>query len=135
VSDLRLMVDTNIASHFMRFPEGVVAQRLRDQSVGSVGISIIAVSELRFGVSRVQSARLHDQVEWVLARMTVLPLAAPVDLIYADLRAYLAGIGKPIGPNDLFIAAHALAHDVPLATANIGEFSRVPNLRVENWLD
>lgn len=129
------MLDTNMASHFMRFPEGRVAQRMRNYGVESVGISIIAVSELRFGVARVKSARLHDQVEWVLAQMTILPLLSPVDVIYADVRAHLSGLGRPIGPNDLFIAAHALAHEVALATANVGEFSRVPNLRVENWLD
>lgn len=129
------MVDTNIASHFMRYPEGKTAQRMRSQSVRSVGISIIAVSELRFGAAKIGSARLHDQIEWVLTRMTVLALDAPVDAAYADIRAYLERQGTPIGANDLLIAAHALALHLPLATDNIREFSRVPGLRVENWLD
>jgi len=129
------MVDTNIASHFMRYPEGEVAQRMRSQSVRSVGISIIAVSELRFGAAKIKSARLHHQIEWVLARMTVLALDAPADAAYAEIRTHLERQGTPIGPNDLLIAAHAVTLGLPLATANIGEFSRVPNLRVENWLD
>jgi tRNA(fMet)-specific endonuclease VapC len=135
LSSLHLTVDTNIASHFMRYPEGVVARKMRGLTVGNVGISIIAVSELRFGVAKVNSARLNKQVEWVLSKMTLLPLEPPVDTIYADIRAHLERLGTPIGPNDLFIAAHALAHDVPLVTDNVTEFSRVPNLRVENWLD
>jgi Predicted nucleic acid-binding protein, contains PIN domain len=67
--------------------------------------------------------------------MTVLALDAPVDAAYADIRAYLERQGTPIGANDLLIAAHALALHLPLATDNIREFSRVPGLRVENWLD
>jgi hypothetical protein len=43
--------------------------------------------------------------------------------------------GRPIGPIDLLIAAHALSLDLTLVTANLSEFSRVPNLAVENWLD
>lgn len=65
----------------------------------------------------------------------ILPVEPPADQVYADIRAHLARQGKPIGPNDLFIAAHALSLDLTLVTANVGEFSRVPNLRIENWLD
>jgi tRNA(fMet)-specific endonuclease VapC len=65
----------------------------------------------------------------------VLPLEPPVDLIYADIRSRLQEAGTPIGPNDLWIAAHAVALDFTLITANLGEFSRVPGLRVESWVD
>ncbi|KRA56084.1 type II toxin-antitoxin system VapC family toxin [Devosia sp. Root635] len=129
------MLDTNIMSHFMRFPAGHVAERIRRYNVQSTGISIIVASELRYGIARVNSQRLQHQIEWALSFVTILPLEPPVDEIYANLRDRLAKEGRPIGPNDLFIAAHALALNVPLVTDNIGEFSRVPDLRVENWLD
>lgn len=129
------MVDTNIASHFMRFPEGRVAQRMNDFDTSTVGISIIVVSELRFGVAKVRSRRLHNQVEWMLSKLTLVPFNEPADHHYAEIRAHLQGRGRPIGPNDIFIAAHALSLGLPLVTANITEFSRVPNLVVENWLD
>ena len=135
MSDVALMVDTNIASHFMRYPEGNVAQRMRSQTVESVGISIIVVSELRFGAAKIKSVKLHNQIEWLLTKMTVLGLDGHVDVAYAELRSHLERQGTPIGANDMFIAAHALALDLPLITDNIREFSRVPNLRVENWLD
>lgn len=64
-----------------------------------------------------------------------LPLDDAVISHYCATRLALERIGKPIGPNDLFIAAHALALDLPLVTDNLREFSRVPGLRVENWLD
>jgi tRNA(fMet)-specific endonuclease VapC len=53
---------------------------------------------------------------------------------YAELRAALEQKGKPIGANDMLIAAHALAVRATLVTANVRAFSRVPSLSVENWL-
>jgi tRNA(fMet)-specific endonuclease VapC len=54
--------------------------------------------------------------------------------IFDRVRAFLKGKGKPIGANDLFIAAHALALDATLVSDNVREFSRVPGLKLENWL-
>jgi len=64
----------------------------------------------------------------------VLPLDIPGDRQYAEIRTALEQAGTPIGPNDLLIAAHALALDVTLVTANTLEFQRVANLRLDNWL-
>ena len=80
------------------------------------------------------SAKLTERVEAILDSITVLPFEAPADLHYADIRRYLETAGDLIGPNDLLIAAHARALDLTLVTANFTEFSRVPELRVENWL-
>ena len=52
---------------------------------------------------------------------------------YGPIRAQLERSGTPIGANDLFIAAIALAHDCILVTRNTAEFHRVPGLRVESW--
>jgi tRNA(fMet)-specific endonuclease VapC len=52
---------------------------------------------------------------------------------YGRLRAQLAGLGTPIGPNDLMIASIALANGLTLITHNRTEFSRVPNLMIEDW--
>ncbi|WP_346426506.1 PIN domain-containing protein [Rhizobium sp. CCGE 510] len=62
-------------------------------------------------------------------------LDVPADAQYGVIRAELEASGKPIGPNDLFIAAHAYALGAVLVTANMGEFARVRALQVENWLD
>jgi tRNA(fMet)-specific endonuclease VapC len=66
--------------------------------------------------------------------MEILPLETPVDHQYATLRNYLTRQGTLIAPNDLIIAAHALANDLTVVTANVREFSRVPGLKVQNWL-
>jgi tRNA(fMet)-specific endonuclease VapC len=68
-----------------------------------------------------------------MASITVEPLDQGVVAHYATVRAYLEAKGQPIGPNDTLIAAHALALGATLVTADV-EFTRVPGLKVENWL-
>lgn len=130
------MLDTNIVSDFVRNPRGRVAARINARGdTDDLGLSVIVASELRYGAARLGSPRLTDQVERTLAFFAVLPLEKPADIAYASIRFALEAAGTPIGSNDLWIAAHALSLDLTLVTANIREFSRVPNLRVENWLD
>lgn len=70
----------------------------------------------------------------MLACIEVLPLDSGVDHHYAAIRVALERAGRPIGHNDLFIAAHARALGLTLVTGNVAEFSRVPGLLVKNWL-
>jgi tRNA(fMet)-specific endonuclease VapC len=56
-------------------------------------------------------------------------------LAHYEIRQQLTRQGRPIGPNDLLIAAHARALNLTVVTANMREFSRVPDLRVDNWFD
>ncbi|WP_246132772.1 type II toxin-antitoxin system VapC family toxin [Devosia ginsengisoli] len=129
------MLDTNIVSSLMRLGQGALWNKMHHFGAHHIGVSIISAAELRFGAEAKGSARLTKEVEDFLHDIAVLPFAAPADAHYAQIRAYLKRAGTPIGGNDLFIAAHALALDLTLVTDNIREFSRVPNLRVENWLD
>lgn len=133
-SPYEAMFDTNIVSHMVRYPQGVVADRLRARGERLYCVSVIVVAELRFGVAKLGSERLGNQVEDALATLDILPLDVPCDDVYAQIRTHLESRGTIISPNDLFIAAHALALDLTLITANTREFSRVPNLRLENWL-
>lgn len=130
----RFLLDTNILSHLIRNPQGIVADRITRHGEGSVCTSIIVAGELRFGAEKSPSDKLRKRVGQVLALMDVLPFEAPADRHYAGIRHHLERQGTPIGPNDLLIAAHARSLDLTLVTANIDEFSRVPGLRVENWL-
>lgn len=73
--------------------------------------------------------------EQLLDALPVLPLEEDAARHYAKIRTELERIGQPIGGNDLLIAAHALSMNLPVVTANAGEFSRVPGLMLENWLE
>ena len=75
-----------------------------------------------------------DRVNRALASIEIVPLSVDADSAYGKLRAGLEREGRMIGANDMLIAAHALAIDAILVTDNTAEFSRIPELRVENWL-
>jgi tRNA(fMet)-specific endonuclease VapC len=131
----RYLLDTNILSDLIRNPGGVIAMRLAELEEDEACTSIVVVSELRFGAAKKSSVRLTARVEQVIKVMDVLPLASPIDSHYAEIRTHLSRIGQPIGHNDFFIAAHARALGLTLVTDNLGEFERVPGLKIENWLN
>jgi tRNA(fMet)-specific endonuclease VapC len=131
----RYMLDTNIVSSFMRDPKGPVQRRALTAGAGAGCVSIITAAELRFGATKVASERLRKHAEDAFDLFPVVAFEPPADATYAEIRAVLERKGSPIGPMDLLIAAHALALDLTLVTANHREFARVSGLRVENWLD
>ena len=128
------MLDTNALSDLIRNPRGALMQRLAATEPDAVCTSIVVACELRFGASKKGSEALTQRVEQLLDTLTVLPLDAPADQHYADIRAALERAGTPIGSHDLLIAAHARSRGITLVTHNIREFARVPGLRVEDWL-
>lgn len=132
--DLRYLLDTNIVSDMARHPHGAVAWRVMGAGVERVGISIVVVCEIRFGLLKRPQPRLATHMEQLLGHFSVLNLEPPVEQHYADIRNALECAGTPIGPNDLLIAAHARALGLTLVTDNVSEFCRVPGLAVENWL-
>jgi tRNA(fMet)-specific endonuclease VapC len=128
------LLDTNILSDLIRHPQGVTAEKIRKQGEETVCTSLIVAAEIRYGCAKRGSAKLTSQANAVLGALTILPLEPPMEAIYGRIRHALETKGQPIGPNDLLIAAHALRHNLTVVTANISEFSRVPKLKVENWL-
>ncbi len=132
---IRYLLDTNILSDLVRQPQGAVAARIATAGEETVCTSIVVAGELRFGAAKSGSIKLADRVDLILSALEILPLEAPADRHYGDLRHHLARQGTLIGPNDMLIAAHALSENLTVVTANAGEFSRVPGLKVENWLE
>jgi tRNA(fMet)-specific endonuclease VapC len=130
----RYLLDTNILSDLVRHPAGAVAQRIQQLGEATVCTSIIVAAELRFGAVKKASPPLSQRIEALLDAVPVLPFEAEADRAYAEIRQFLEQQGTPIGPNDLLIAAHAVSQGLVLVTDNVGEFSRVPDLQVENWL-
>jgi len=128
------MLDTNIVSEMIRNPAGRAAQRARAASE-LVCVSVIVAAELRYGCAKKASPRLERRVEEFLAEVPVLPFDVPADNEYGGIRVELEAAGRPIGSNDLLIAAHARALAATVVTANVDEFSRVRGLIVENWLE
>ncbi len=130
---MRYMLDTNMISAIVYEPRGKVFQKLVEVGEGNVFTSIFVHAEICYGVRKKASAELSRKVANVTKRLYVAAFLMPGDQRYAEIRLALRQ-GRNIGPNDLWIAAHALALDAVLVTANEDEFSRVPGLKIENWL-
>lgn len=132
------MLDTNICSFIIREkPEGVL-QRLQEvvQARGRLVISAITYAELLYGANNKKASPKMVRIvgEFVERMDEVLPWDRGAVEQAAFLKKSLETLGTPIGPNDTAIAGHAVSQHCILVTNNVGEFSRVPGLVVEDWV-
>jgi tRNA(fMet)-specific endonuclease VapC len=130
---MKYMLDTNAISSIVSNPQGPVLAKMIEVGEANVFTSIFVHAEVWYGVKKKGSAELAAKVGRVTEKLYVAPFQMPGDARYADIRLALRQ-GQTIGPNDLWIAAHALALDAVLVTDNESEFSRVPGLKTENWV-
>ncbi len=130
---MRFLLDTNILSDLVRHPHGRIFDQIKDVGEQNICTSIVVAAELRYGAAKKDSSRLTMQLEAILHAIDVLAFEQPADAVYGELRTRLERAGESIGANDLLIAAHALTLDHTMVTDNEREFSRIKNLRVENW--
>ena len=131
------LLDTNIISALMKDHSGRDTASVRTWGLRTsdckLVTSVVVQYELLFGLARHGSPRLQAAYEIQMQNLLVLPLDEAIGPHYAKLRTLLEQAGTHIGANDTLIAAHALTLDATLVTAD-AEFSRVPGLKVENWL-
>ncbi len=128
----RYMLDTNTVSHLIR-GHPAVARHVVAVPMASLCVSAITKGELQFGLAKRGGAtRLHAAVGEFLRRVDVLPWDSDSADRYGPARAELERQGRPLGPLDLLIAAHALSTGAVLVT-NDGSFALVADLTVEDW--
>ena len=128
------LLDTNTLSDFIKHPTGKIFSKIQEVGEEKICTSIIVACELQFGAEKKNSVRLKQRIALVFGLIPILPLMPNMEKDYAKIRTYLERQGTPIGGNDLLIATHGLSLGLTVVTANIREFSRIPNLKVENWL-
>jgi tRNA(fMet)-specific endonuclease VapC len=132
---LRYLLDTNICIYIAKQKPLSVLHKFEQLMVGEVGMSTITYGELLYGAQKSHHPKkAFSLLEELTGLIPPMPIATEVAKQYGIIRAKLEKIGKPIGNNDLWIAAHALALGSILVTNNIKEFSRVPHLKLENWV-
>lgn len=131
---MRYLLDTNVLIAAMK---GVpaVKSHLETTPLTQLILSPIVLGELEVGVAKSRhrtqnAARLAS----VASDLPLVLLDAETSRHYGEIRAALESRGTPIGANDTWIAAQARALGAVMVTDNVGEFSRVPGLTVENWL-
>ncbi len=131
----RYLLDINICIYIQRQrPEEVLA-RFQELKPGDAAISVITWGELLYGAEKSQQRKKALQLlEEFKTLVPVLPIPEDAGKTYGAIRASLVSQGKPIGNNDLWIAAHAKAATLTIVTNNEQEFQRVPDLKVQNWV-
>jgi tRNA(fMet)-specific endonuclease VapC len=129
------MLDTNICIYIAKHQPPQVKSRFERFQPGQLIMSVVTCGELHFGSSKSsQSDRAMFMLKELIQDIPVEPLDYAAGQAYGEIRAALEKRGRPIGNNDLWIAAHAMASRVTLVTNNKREFRRIPNLAVENWV-
>jgi tRNA(fMet)-specific endonuclease VapC len=131
---LEYMLDTNICIYITKnYPHNLLERF--DKLSQHICISTITLAEMHYGVER--SARREanlDALAQFTARLDVLPFTAEAAAHYGQLRAELQRAGRPAGPLDMLIGAHARSEGLIVVTNNEREFARMPGIRVENWV-
>ena len=131
---MKYLLDTNVCADYLNGRHPPVVERIQACRPGDIVIGSIMEAELRYGVNRSVHQRANQaRLEALLANFDVVPFDSKAAVAYGRIRSALEAGGTPIGPNELFIAAQALALELVLVTDNVAEFGRVPGLKVENW--
>jgi tRNA(fMet)-specific endonuclease VapC len=130
----RYLIDSDICIYFRHSRSPKILARASKLEVGEAVMSVITYGELAFGVEKsLERERAAADLDRLTSIIPIEELPEEAGKMYGRVRALLAPKGRLIGPNDLWIAAHALARGLVLVTNNEREFSRVPDLRFENW--
>lgn len=131
----RYMLDTNICIYIIKNNPISVRQKFEQISANNLVLSMVTLAELRYGAEKSQAReKAIKAIEQLSRHIQIAELDEVVAEHYADIRAQLERQGKPIGNNDLWLAAHARAKNWVLVSNNTREFERVVGLRLENWV-
>ncbi|HAB51805.1 MAG: hypothetical protein A2315_15695 [Ignavibacteria bacterium RIFOXYB2_FULL_35_12] len=133
---MRYLLDTNICIYIIKKKPEPVIKKFTKLRPGSVAISSISLSELYYGV--VKSSKPNENMialQEFISPLIVLDFTDQDALFYGKIRVDLERKGKPIGAMDLLIAAIAKSRELVLITNNVREFSRISDLKIENWVE
>ena len=123
--------DSNLIIEFLRGRLPLGLKLLENTDSRLIKIPSIVEAELLLGAYKSNNPDKNElAVESLLCNFEIVPFDSKCARIYACIRAQLEIAGTKIGPNDLIIAATALAYDATLATNNVKEFKSVPNLKI-----
>jgi len=133
---MKYLLDTDICIYLINEkPKGLLS-KFEQYPVDEFGISSITHAELQYGIAKSAYKEKNKKALYeFLLPVTILPFhGEAVTACYGRIRALLESKGEAIGPFDMLIAAHALSLDLILISNNTKEFTRIPDLKLENWI-
>lgn len=128
-------LDTNICIYLMKNSYPLLTEKVLSCDPSGLAISSITVFELEYGAEKSNwGEKNRHKLAMFLSPFNILQFTCDDAVAAGRLRGYLEKQGTPIGPYDVQIAAQGLSRNITVVTHNIGEFSRVPGLKLEDWV-
>jgi tRNA(fMet)-specific endonuclease VapC len=133
---MKLVLDTNAVSALMKGDPGIVA-KLKQRSKAEISVPQPVLAEIAYGIERLPRSKrkqaLQERFDLVRSELARSVWSDEVSEWFGHIKAILERNGRRIEDFDAAIAAHALAGDAILVTANLDHMTRVPGLKVEDW--
>jgi len=131
---MKYLLDTNVCIRYLNAQSANIEQTLISLSPGQVALCSIVRAELLYGALKsAQPKRNMERLAYFFSGFPCLPFDDRASDVYARIRLQLEKAGKPVGPNDLLIAATAIANRLVLVAHNTQEFGRIGGLVAEDW--
>jgi tRNA(fMet)-specific endonuclease VapC len=132
---MKYLLDTNICIYIIKRKPVNVFEKFKSLSIGTIGISSITLAELQYGIMKSSDPKKNQKaLDKFLTPLEILDFDYYATIEYGKIRAELEKKGTPIGPLDTLIASHAMSLELILVTNNVKEFERIPDLKIENWV-
>lgn len=129
----KYLLDTCVCIAFIK-DHPIVVDHLRHVDKLDCKVSEITIAELFYGAYNSEKEEHFEDVAEIIRDFEQYHITGCLRE-YARLRWLLKEKGKPVDHLDLFIAATALEEDLILVTGNVKHFSRIPGLKIENWME
>lgn len=131
---MKFLLDTNACITYLNGRSEPFHQRFERISDEEIAICSVVRAELRYGAMKSNAReRILAAQNGFFSRFISIPFDDSAAEAYSQIRPRLEAEGRPIGSNDMLIAAIALSRNLILVTNNTSEFSRVGGLRIEDW--
>lgn len=132
----KILLNTDTCIYIISHKPLHVKSRFERYDIGDIAISSMTLSELVFGIEKSKYKEQNAKaLQNFLIPLEVLNFGYKQSLVYGKLRAKLEKSKNLIGSMDMLIASHALSLDMVLVTNNERDFKKVPNLKIENWVE
>ncbi|MCP5496096.1 MAG: type II toxin-antitoxin system VapC family toxin [Leptospiraceae bacterium] len=132
---MKYLLDTNTCIAFLKNNQNVIS-KIRVVGIEKLFLCWIVKAELWYGACKSERVTANKAIlKEFFEQFSSIPFDDNTIEHYGEIRSFLTKIGMLIGPNDLLIASIARANGITLVSHNTAEFTRVPDLLIEDWLE